>query len=139
MTDKQYKEQKARMKKLINKWVAPLGLNWWKLQYEWIRSDHDGGETTYMPFTGKDQKFTCIMSVVTDYYYKTATIQFYLLTLMDYSDEELERHFVHECMHIHLKAMQTKQKAAEEELVATSLADAFIWVRDAGSKDAKTK
>jgi hypothetical protein len=73
------------------------------------------------------------MSVVTDYYYKTAAITFYLETVKEY--EDIEQYFVHELMHIFLKPMQTRAKYDEEELVATHLANAFIWAREAGAKD----
>lgn len=128
MTDKEYREQKRRIEKLIKKWTAPLGLNWWELQYVWIRGEHDGSETLYMPFTGKDNRYTCVMEVTTDYYYKTATLKFYLETCLGFDDKAIERYFLHELMHIFLKPMQSKGKANEEELVATHLANAFLWV-----------
>jgi len=133
MTDKEYREQKKRCEALIKKWVHELGLNWWHMSYEWIRGSHDGSDMEYRPFTGNQNRFTCIMEVTSDYYYKTACITFYLETIKDY--EDIERHFVHELMHIFLKPMQTRQKAAEEELVATQLADAIIWAREAGKTD----
>lgn len=133
MTDKEYREQKKRCETLIKKWVGPLGLNWWELNYEWVRGTHDGSPTTYAPFVGKSEAYTCIMEVSTDYYYKTANIKFYLETIKQY--ENIENYFVHELMHIFLKPMQTKQKAAEEELVATQLANAVIWARQEGKKD----
>jgi hypothetical protein len=136
MTDKEYREQKKRIQKLIDKWVHTLGLDWWEIIYEYVRGEHDGSETNYMPFTGKGSRYACIMEVSTDYYYRTARMTFYLQTCIDYDDAALERYFVHECMHIFLKAMQTKQKASEEELVATSLASAVIWAREEGRRDA---
>lgn len=133
MTDKEYREQKKRCEALIAKWVAPLGLNWWELTYEWVRGTNDHGETNYAPFTGKNSQYTCIMDISTDYYYKTARIRFFLETIMDYDD--IERYFVHELMHIFLKPLQAKGKYDEEELVATHLANAFVWARQAGKKD----
>jgi hypothetical protein len=133
VTDKEYREQKKRIEALIRKWIQPLGLNWWELTYVWIRGTHDGSETVYAPFTGKNEQYACIMEVSTDYYYKTATIKFYLETIKEY--EDIERYFVHELMHIFLKPMQSKGKADEEELIATHLANAFIWAREAGQKD----
>lgn len=133
MTDKEYREQKKRIELLIKKWVRVLGLNWWKLTYVYVRGTNDNADTNYAPFTGKNNQFTCIMDVTTDYYYKTATICFYLETIKEYDD--IEAYFVHELMHIFLKPVQTKHKHAEEELVATQLADAIIWARLAGEDD----
>lgn len=139
MKDKEFNEQKKRIKGLIKKWIRPLGLGWWELTYLYTRGVHNDEEpTTYRPFNGKNGAFTCIMQVTTDYYYKTATMEFFLETCMNYNDEQIERYFVHECMHIFLKSMSTKQKADEEELVATHLASAFIWVREDGGKGEKT-
>lgn len=136
MTDEEYREQKKRVEALIKKWVDVLGLSWWDMTYVWVRGTHDPLEaTTYAPFTGKNDVYTTIMSVTTDYYYKTASIKFYLETIKDH--EDIERYFVHELMHIFLKPMQTKAKAGEEELVATQLATAVIWARDAGREDEK--
>lgn len=134
MTDKEYREQKRRVELLIKKWVQPLGLNWWELTYVWVRGSHDPAEVTnYAPFSGRQGEYTCIMDVSTDYYYKTATIRFFLETIREYDD--IERYFVHELMHIFLKPMQSKGKYAEEELIATHLANAFIWTRTADNKD----
>lgn len=132
MTDKEYREQKKRIKVLIDKWINPLGLNWWELTYGYVRGTNDSAETNYAPFAGKNRQFTCIMEVSTDYYYKTANIDFYLETIKGY--EDIERYFVHELMHIFLKPLQSKGKYDEEELVATHLANAFIWSRQAGSR-----
>lgn len=136
MTDKEYLEQKKRIEKLIKKWVGPLGLNWWELAYIWVRGEHDGNNNTdYAPFVdGKTNRWTCIMEVTTDYYYKTATIKFYLETCMGYDDDAIERYFVHELMHIFLKPMHSTKTAHEEELVATHLANAFIWSRIEGER-----
>lgn len=137
MNDKEYREQKKRIEKLIKKWVDVLGLGWWCLRYNYIRGSHDGGPTAYAPPTDKSGDLVCVMTCTTDYYYKTAELSFYLETLMGYSDRDVERYFIHELMHIHLKPMQTRSKAAEEELVATQLADAFLWVDEKAEKSAK--
>lgn len=136
MKDKEYRDQKKRIQKLIDKWVRPIGLGWWSLKYHWVRGEFDPTEPTpYAPFTGENNKYVYIMSVSTDYFYQTANLTFYLQTLLEYpDDEEVEKFFVHELMHIFLKPLQSKQKAGEEELVATQLANAMIWSREAGEK-----
>lgn len=141
MTDKEYREQKARVQKLIKKWVRPIGLGWWSLKYHYVRGEYDPSQPTlYAPLSGKDSRWVCIMSVSTDYFYQTAEMTFYLQTLLDYpDDEEVERFFVHELMHIFLKPLQDKRVYKEEELVATQLANAMVWTREAGKDDKKGK
>lgn len=132
MNDKEYEKQKKRVTKLWNKWRSPLGIGWWRVTVIYSR-DKSTGSTLYAP-PDVDGSFECVFDVRSDYYYKTATITAYLPVVKDLKDELLERSFIHELMHIQLKAMQHKDTAKEEELVATSLADAILWVVEATKK-----
>jgi hypothetical protein len=135
MTDKQFREQKKRITKLIDKWERQLGLRWWTVSHEWAREHKEYSEhTSYEPINVKGN-WECAMCVTSDYYYKQATITFFLPVCADLKDAQLEQSFVHELMHIFLNPMKTKQKAKEEELVATMLASAMIWSREAGHHD----
>lgn len=127
MNDKEYIAQKRRIQKLIKKWVRPLGLGWWTINFSYRReSSLMPAETEYHP---KTINGTWVSAFITcaDWCYQTATIECYLNILKDVNDDELEEYFVHELMHIFLSVMHTQDKAGEEELVATQLAKAFIW------------
>lgn len=138
MNDKAYREQKARIDKLIKKWVKPIGLGWWDMKFIYVRGEDDQ-PAAYEPPIAKSGQAVCIMSTQTDYYYKFATIKFFMPVIADWDDDkELERFFVHELMHIFLKPMQTRQKFSEEELVATQLAEALIWARLEGESTKAT-
>ena len=133
MNDKEYEKQKKRVNKVFNKWRTPLGLGWWRIDLTYSRETSAGGELVYAaPSIGG--KFTCAMEVTCDFYYKTAIITFYLPTIQFISDQVLDRYMIHELMHIHLKPMQHPERAKEEELVATSLADAILWTIEAVNK-----
>ena len=132
MKEIEYKKQKNRVEKLFWKWRTPLGLGWWKIELHY--SDEESkSELTYAP-PDIDTKYTCIFDVHSDYYYNTATITAYLPIVKNVKDEDLERYFLHEMMHILLRPMKHKDTAKEEELVATKLADAFGWVVEAVKK-----
>lgn len=129
MTDKEYKQQKERVRKLIKRWVRPLGLNWWKIDFVYERSEKTQDDTDYSPKAIKG-KWTCALDTSCDPYYLTAEIRAFLPILQDINDEDLEEYFVHELMHVFLSPMHSKKTAKEEEQVATKLAQAFIWSRD---------
>jgi hypothetical protein len=135
MTDKEYRDEKKRLQGLINKWVNPIGLGWYDIKFVWVRSEYDNSVSAYSPIVGKDQRYTCIMATSVDYFYRMASITFFMEVSIQYSPEDLEEYFVHELMHIFLKPLQDKRKFAEEELVATSLAKGFIYIR--GNQDVK--
>ena len=134
MNDKEYEKQKKRVEKLFKKWRDPLGLGWWRITISYSR-EHAKGDTRYAP-PDVNGIYDCVFDITCDYYYKIATIEAYLPVIKDIKDENLERYFIHEMMHIILKPMQHKEKAPDEELVATSLADAFLWVVE-GVKEKK--
>ncbi len=127
MTDREYEFQKARIRKLTKKWVKPLGLNWWRIDFFYSRHKHNENDT--YDYSPKDIKghWVSAMDTRADPYYLTATITFYLPILESIDDDELEEYYVHELMHIFLRPMHEKKTAAQEELVATKLAQAFIW------------
>lgn len=129
MNDKEYEKQKKRVLKLSEKWRNPLGLGWWRITEVFSR-ERSTNETAYAP-PSTNGKYDSVFEVSTDYYYKTAVITAYLPVIQNVSDSDLERYYIHELMHIHLSAMKHPDRAKEEELTATSLADAFLWVVEA--------
>lgn len=132
MTDKEYNEQRTRVRKLIKKWHQTLGLNWWRLKYEFKRekSEKDSDDDKDWATTAR-----CIASPN----YLDATIIFYLPEIATMDDNELEETVLHEMMHVFLSPMSTKEKDDEEERVATTLARAFIYTYLDTVKSSKKK
>lgn len=122
MTDAEAEAQKARVQALIDKWLVPLGLRWWRLHFQYDRA----------PKATDGEISRCVAECWPDWRYGEATIRFYLPCVADQDDDELEYAFVHECQHCFLH--ETREGAHEdgwphEEHAATRLALAFqsVW------------
>lgn len=139
MTDKEFKAQKLRIKKLTKKWHSDLGLGWYQVRHTYHRVRQEAGTpTAYAPKAIKGVWETP-MSVVCDPNYGMATINYHLPVCAELDDAELEDTFLHECMHIFLSPLRTGTKlSGAEESVATRLAYAVKWVRE-GALKKKTK
>lgn len=135
MTDAEYGEQKARVKALIDKWPEHLGLGWWKLTYVYER-ELDGETERDNKVANWVTTFRCRAQ----WQYSNALITAFLPTIASLSDEDLEQAFVHELCHVLVSEMREPKKDHydHEERVATTLAKAFIWVREAAKEEAKT-
>lgn len=127
MTDKEYNYERNRIRKLISRWRDRLGLGWWRIDFEYEREEPEfTGSTDYAPLD-IDGIWRNVAVTRCDPNYLKATIVFYIVQIRKLDDEELETVFVHECMHVILSPMHTKQTAKSEELVATKLAQSFIY------------
>jgi hypothetical protein len=138
MNDKEYREQKERIRKLVKKWCRTLGLRWWTIDFIYHRDRKDPNEkSVYSPIALQGMWETAF-SVHSDAYYLTASVDCYLPILAQITDDKLEPMFLHEMMHIFLSRLHSKKKDEEEELVATQLANAILWSREAGQHDRTT-
>lgn len=124
MSDKEYREQKKRVQKYINKWFRPMGIGWFAVDFVWSRETKNG----------KD----CDVAADADvkWEYRKALITYYLPVIKDIDDSKVENVVIHEFVHILLGGLNredTPQEVLEytTELVTSS----FGWVRDAGKKD----
>lgn len=127
MTDAEYKASRRRLLALSAKWLKPLGLNWWDIDLAYARDDYEPPGTT----ARDDSLAHCKV----DWRYGHATITWNMPLVATQSDDQLERAFVHELMHIFLHEMrwardQTEDSLDHEERVATILTKAFLWLRD---------
>lgn len=129
MTDKEYREVKRKIKKLMKKWLTPLGLRWWRFTLNYIRDRSPERTTDYAP-KSINEIWVAAFTTCCDPWYRTAIIDCFIPTLKDLPEDELEDYFVHELMHIIMSPMHTKQKAKEEEMVATNLALAFTFIKN---------
>jgi hypothetical protein len=133
MTDAEYEEQKGRIRKLVEEWVKPIGLGWWRIDFEYEREDKP------CPEGATD---SCVAECHVAWKYLQATITFYLPQVARLDDERLEYAFVHELMHVYLNQMRPwmskewpqyefleAENSAREERVATELGHAFVWLK----------
>ena len=132
MTDKEYRDLKKRLEKIIYDWHGALGLGWWNMEYLYNR---DGKPPIY----SEDTNYCTVMTCEAKWPYLKATIEINMPPLLGLDDETLEADLVHEWMHVFLNEMSEKNDKdhKHEERVATQLAKAFIWTRDKGRKEAK--
>lgn len=135
MTDAQHEKQKERVKKLVS-WIKMTGLKYWDIDVEYQRTPPDSSEKA--AYESPALRST-VMVTEADFWYQRATITVYTCNIEPLSDATLEADFVHELMHCFLNPLSHKSRSKEEELVATQLAKAFIWVRDITEENAKKK
>lgn len=130
MNDAEYRKEKARVEKLLKGWTNDLGLRWWRLKLTYFRAE-------LPPYEGETRAETspAAMDCKADWRYTRATIRVNLLATADMNDDDLEWAVVHECSHVFLNEMRDGG-IEHEERVASTLASAFIWLRDA-AKGAK--
>lgn len=87
MTDKEYRELKRKIEKLITKWRDLLWLNKYRLHNTWVR-----GSKPESPNAGAQTDMR--------WEYLEADFTWYLPNLLNLNDEELEECVVHEFCHI---------------------------------------
>lgn len=124
MNDAEYERQKARVDALAKQWLSALGLDYWDITLEFYRGR--------LPSEGEDDGADPLARCKVKWQYLYATISWDLEAVAEESDGELERIFVHECMHVFLHELRhsTDDWLDHEERVAQMLAKAFVWVRN---------
>ena len=128
---KVFNRQKERIRKLALKWLNTLGLRHWNIDLRYYAEIVESG-----PESANRSLFAeCFAS----WKYMDVQVRFNLACAIDMSDEQLERLFIHELMHVLLSEMhQDEPKAQEhEERTATVLANAFMWTYELGVEDGK--
>lgn len=123
MTKKARKKQIARLRALREKWHQCLGMLHWKTSHNFHR-----GEFRMKEGKSKDAVGACYA----DWRYCEAVFDWNLRKVARVDDEDLELIFVHEMMHAHLAELRMGRSMDHEERVATMLARAFLWTREAG-------
>lgn len=123
MNDKEYNKIKSRIGKYMTKWQGPMGMRWYKINVVWDRSyDRDGASAR---------------TDMSRWQYHECDITFFLPTLADRSDEEIESVVVHELTHCLLAAISCNMKGVDEnddyrrqimEQNTTMVANALEWV-----------
>lgn len=125
MTDKEYREQKLRVRRFWDKWHDAIGMGWWRINLTWDRA--------------RDEESPNQLAVTSSsWQYRTGHVTFNLPECAAVDDETLEETVVHELCHILLAPIHDgRDDQAREitEFAVTSTARAIIWAREAGHKD----
>ena len=131
MNDAEYETQKARLLALLEAWVKPIGLGWWRVTLSYDRTGEDFADSIRKEGGFRSQS---VARCYPEWRYGIATIVWNMPEVAHLDDEELESTFVHELMHIFLHETRQSEDGdwlAHEERVATTLAKGFLWIRDA--------
>ena len=134
MNDREFRELKRRLQRLVRWWGDELGLRWWLMHFNWDRT----GEATTED--GHDGASVAAFTHVT-WQYSEASITFNMPLCAEVDDDQLERYVVHEMMHVLVNEMREWQAESgdhailHEERVVSSLTSAVRWVRDRAVKD----
>jgi len=127
MKKRDVRAQRKRIDALFERWVRPIGLAWWGFRFHYY--------TKRKRFKRNDKR-EALMITYADWRYRSVEIDINTPAMRDQSDEDLDTYFVHELMHVFLNEMRSNDdRVNHEERVATTLADAFVWIRDIGGKD----
>jgi hypothetical protein len=130
MRRKKFKRQRDRATTYLNWWCRALGLRWWRVEYNWHDDDssafcRDDGNVTVARAWAKWQYLHLVLDINTP-------------ALTDLDDEHLEETVVHEFCHALINEMREEDPDGKrEERVVTTLAKAFIWVRDIARDEAR--
>ena len=129
MNDAEFAAQRARIEPLIERWVKPLGLNWWRLEFVYVRDEFE--------VDGKPAPST-MASCRANWRYLNATIEWNMPRVLNEDDDAtIERAFVHELTHVLINEMREHDDdwLDHEERVASTLTMAFIWLRESLTGD----
>ena len=118
MTTKEFNEQRRRIRRLCDKWMPRLGMSWHRLELNYSE-ERDGGN----PDSAAHSRSA--------WEYKDASITWFCPVTATIDDKFLERIVVHEMAHVLVAPMRSHDVPMEnEELVCTTLADAFMWTAE---------
>lgn len=122
MTDAAYERLKERIQHYSEKWAHTIGLGWWRITREFVRSAD-------MLADSSDAEALAVCRA--DWRYLHATIGFNMWAMHDLPEERIEHVVVHELMHVFLdEAARGKGSHDHMERVAETLALGFLYLRD---------
>lgn len=128
MKKKNREAQIQRVRNLIERWGAPLGLRWWS-EITWCY--HDGDDSSWQ----RDNGQVVVMITNARWEYLWAVVDVNLAAVAERTDDQLEQDVLHELMHILLAEYKECHGLHHLERTCTRLAQAFRWVREAGGRD----
>jgi hypothetical protein len=139
LSDKAVRRQKQRVRREVDRWRAPLGLNAWRIETVYYDSKLPklrGGKSRR---SEDDDNAVVLMRTSVWWEYQVIHIAVNLLAISRLDARGLEATVVHELAHGLVNEMRHYSCADgvyHEERVVTMLANALIWTRDAAAKGA---
>lgn len=128
MNDREYRQQKRRIRRLIRRWENALGLRWWRISHVYYREG--------LQEASKEGAST-LAQCTAQWEYRLATVRWSMPDVKEVADDELDEAFVHEMMHVFVSEMREGAdhdiQGVHEEAVCTLLARAFVWTWNAGA------
>lgn len=119
---RKFKRHRRRVERLAKKWLHALGLKWWGVTINYYDVLHGSEQAP-------GQETVMVTSV--QWQYVQATIDVFLPTVAAIDDVELERAFVHECMHILVAEMrEDDEDNKHEDRTCELLSKAVLWVKE---------
>lgn len=140
LTDAAFRAQRARVGKMVRRWKAELGLEQWHIEHEFFRGQVPG-EADVGGWSG------ALARGWPDHRYMQAKIQWSMGAVADESDEDLQRHVIHELTHCLTDCFKryamrevepgTSMGPSELERQVTEIEHAITFAYEAGVKDGK--
>ena len=125
------KRQKRRILALSEKWRVATGLGSWRGRHSF---NHDRASFKCPDVPGGEVLMRCYC----DWRYEQVMIEVNIEWLSCFSNNELEEFYLHELAHVFLNEVR-EEGIHHEEHAATLLGKAFMWIRQAGKRDARRK
>jgi len=110
---------KARIDKILKKWVEVAGFRWWKIDIVYT-------------FDRSDSSRNVLGTTDTLWAYRSATIEFFLAAIFEqkYTDEQLEDFIVHELSHILVASLVSDESDRDKMEYATEcVARALLFTK----------
>jgi hypothetical protein len=113
-----FKAQRSRAQRILDGWIEPLGLKWFRIDVLYYRKR-------------RSFKKYVVARTFCDWRYMTAQVRVNLSLTAKLSDDELERCLVHELAHLLLvEAEGIGNDHDHLERAVETVAKALLWVRD---------
>jgi hypothetical protein len=117
MKSKAFKAQRKRVRHILDAWIEPLGLKWFRIDVLYYRKR-------------RSFKKYVIARTFCDWRYMTAQVRVNLSLTAKLNDDELERCLVHELAHLLLAEAEGIGKDPDHlERAVETVTKALLWVR----------
>jgi Zn-dependent protease with chaperone function len=118
-----------RVKAAVEKWLQPLGLEWWDVKIVYYSNPTD-----IVRIFASDEFLVVPAKTWADWRYGTAEVAVNLPAFDEIDKDKVETVILHELIHVLVNEMRTVGLDHEERVV-TGLTKAFLWVEAAAKEN----